>query len=176
MVDLVTGCMHKSNLHTKNLFIAGENVSIDMTNDEIIKPNLPERVFVDKCNNNPNRSSIFCCIIAKPRTDCKTGGGLCDCKVLGTCAPTPLPIDISRNIRVKFTPINQNTQMILEFLDPLPSDVNTSFEFEDDFEIPKPVAIMLNFKKVTIKKELCIIDYNNNPHGKIIVNINSVLK
>lgn len=50
VVDVVTGCMHKSNLHTKNLFIAGENVSIDMTNNEIIKPNLPERVFVDKCN------------------------------------------------------------------------------------------------------------------------------
>ncbi len=58
VLDETTGCNHKSTLHTKNLFIVGENVKLDIKENgnqsKIIKPNLPEIVFVDKCNGgNP---------------------------------------------------------------------------------------------------------------------------
>jgi len=57
VLDEITGCSHKSSLHTKNLFVAGENVKIDIkdgNDSEIIKPNLPEVVYIDKCNSgNP---------------------------------------------------------------------------------------------------------------------------
>ncbi len=59
VLDETTGCSHKSTLHTKNLFVAGESVKIDIKDgngneSEIIKPNLPEVVFIDKCHiGNP---------------------------------------------------------------------------------------------------------------------------
>ncbi|PCJ22834.1 MAG: hypothetical protein COA97_12900 [Flavobacteriales bacterium] len=53
VLDETTGCTHKSNLHAKNLFVVGESVKLDMESNpnqpKIIKPNLPEVVFVDKC-------------------------------------------------------------------------------------------------------------------------------
>lgn len=59
VLDETTGCVHKSTLHTKNLFVVGESIKLDIKNNnqqsKIIKPNLPENVFVDKCKeqNDP---------------------------------------------------------------------------------------------------------------------------
>ncbi|MDT8413521.1 MAG: bacteriocin fulvocin C-related protein [Vicingaceae bacterium] len=55
VLNETTGCSHKSNLHTKNLFVVGESVKLDMKSNpnqpRIVKPNLPEVVYVDKCPN-----------------------------------------------------------------------------------------------------------------------------
>ncbi len=52
-----TGCIRKSNPHDKGLFVVNETVQIEIQENkqqaEVIKPNLIERVFVDKnCGNN----------------------------------------------------------------------------------------------------------------------------
>lgn len=57
ILDEFTGCSHKSTLHTKNLFVAGEQVKIDMNKMKVIKPNLPENVFVDRCKDGDNKDN-----------------------------------------------------------------------------------------------------------------------
>ena len=50
--DKLTGCIHKSELHAKDLFQQNESIKLNFNSDlqmgEIIKPNLPEVVYVNR--------------------------------------------------------------------------------------------------------------------------------
>lgn len=66
IIDEITNCSHKSLLHSKGLFVVGEMVSLEFSDADklpkIIKPNLPEVIFVDKCNKKPinlGESKVF---------------------------------------------------------------------------------------------------------------------
>lgn len=60
--DENTGCSHKSSVHDKGFFQLEENVQIDFDNNgnnaKIIKPSLPEQVYLNKkCNGVDNSNN-----------------------------------------------------------------------------------------------------------------------
>jgi len=57
ILDKSTGCVHKTDLHKKGMFLDHEQVQIkegtNNSRDEIIKPEMPERVFINEgCGNS----------------------------------------------------------------------------------------------------------------------------
>jgi hypothetical protein len=181
VIDLETGCTHKTFLHTTGLFSENEIVQISFKSHgelaEIIKYELSETVFVNKCTINASANGptigILCCDIARPRNGCKTGGGLCNCRGgLRKCGviKSTINADYSREASSNFRLLNNNEILEVEFITPLPVDV-TQFEFDELTELDSSVSEATDFKTISIQSGIYPIDYSNNKFGTIYLKI-----
>jgi hypothetical protein len=96
---------------------------------------------------------IICCIIARPKYNCVTGGGLCDCR-LGPCHGS-----VTREFDLIITDTINNI-MEITIDSELPYDADT-VHLDNNYVLPAPIARELGLSSITLLAGAYPVMYNN---------------